>query len=424
MRHPGRYPATARTPASRSISSSSRFVYPRLSDTTASCRVTPLIARPTDAAHTPAMATRERRRSASTTPRRATRSNVAIQRTATARGRWCSTWLATITSTERAPTGSAFPSATIVGTPAALAIFAAVWFNSRPIAVSSMPRRRAAALAANAISPEPVPTSSRVPVSRFPFPCFAVRRTDPAPAPPLSSLRTARSSARCRGALSRPERDRRADCPAAQFRSLASAEAGVATAVVEQGPAVRDGAACHQAKEHGMIAARGLRLLLTLDAREYAFEHRDAVLGLPVADAVEAVRVVRREPPRDGFLVRREHVQYETWCGAERGIHIVLLVHRHENQWRLERHRSDRARRHPDRPAGRVARGQDGHARREATEQLAKLGGIDCGHIVTTRIGPGRSLSALGARGRGSRSRSPEDPRGPAAPPGGAPRGR
>src|SRR5207253_2735501 len=80
-------------------------VYPRLSDSTASCRLTPLIARQSDAAHTAAMATRERRRSASTTARRATRSNVAIQRTATARGRWCSTWLATITSTERGPSG-------------------------------------------------------------------------------------------------------------------------------------------------------------------------------------------------------------------------------------------------------------------------------------------------------------------------------
>src|SRR5438093_902881 len=252
------------------------------------------------------MATRERRRSASTTARRATRSNVPIQRTATARGKWCSTWLATITSTERDPTGSAFPSATIVGPPAVLAILAAVGFSSRPIPFRSMPRPRAAALA----------------------------------------------------------------------------------------------------------------------AREYAFEYRDAVLGLPVADAVEAARMVRREPPRDGFLVRREHVQYEAVRGPERGIHVVLLIHRHENQGWLERHRSDGARRHPDRAPGRVAGGQDGHARREATEQLAELGGIDAGHIVTTGIGPGHSPRALGARGRASRSRSPEDPRGPAAPPDAARRGR
>src|SRR3989454_8670626 len=42
MRNPGRHRATAGTPASRNIPSNSRFVYPRLSDTTASCRVTRL----------------------------------------------------------------------------------------------------------------------------------------------------------------------------------------------------------------------------------------------------------------------------------------------------------------------------------------------------------------------------------------------
>src|SRR5438093_537378 len=307
MRAPGRYRAAACTSASRSMSENSSRVYPRLSDSTASCRLTPLIARQSDAAHTPAMATRERRRSASTTARRATRSNVTIQRTATARGRWCSTWLATITSTERGPSGSREPSATIIARPPERARRAAVRFRSMPRDVSSRPWRRG--------------------------------------------------------------------------------------------------------------------LFLTLDAREDAFEYRDAVLRVPEADAIEAVRVVLREPPRDRFLVRREHVQHEAWRGPERGIHVVLLIHRHDNQGWLERHRSDRARRHADRAAGGVAGGQDGHAGREATEQLAELSGVDAGHIVTTGIGPRRSLSARDARGRCSRSRSPEDPRGPGAPPGGALRG-
>src|SRR5947207_2162102 len=96
-----RYRAAACTSASRSMSQNSSRVYPRLSDSTASCRLTPLIARQSDAAHTAAMATRERRRSASTTARRATRSNVAIQRTATARVRGYSTWLAPDTTPER-----------------------------------------------------------------------------------------------------------------------------------------------------------------------------------------------------------------------------------------------------------------------------------------------------------------------------------
>src|SRR5207248_6977197 len=170
IRAPRLYRATVGTPACRSMSSNSAFVYPRLSDTTASCRVTPLIARPTDAAHTPAMAARDRRRSASTTARRATRSNVAIQRTAAARGTWCSTWLATITSTERGPSGSQEPSATIIARPPARAKRAAVRLRSMPIGVSSTPWRRAAAPAARGVSPSPVPVSNRVHVSRFPFP--------------------------------------------------------------------------------------------------------------------------------------------------------------------------------------------------------------------------------------------------------------
>src|SRR2546422_5158540 len=50
MRNPGRHRATAGTPASRNIPSNSRFVYPRLSDTTASCRVTRLMRSPSAAA--------------------------------------------------------------------------------------------------------------------------------------------------------------------------------------------------------------------------------------------------------------------------------------------------------------------------------------------------------------------------------------
>src|SRR2546422_8631810 len=45
MRAPGRYRAAACTSASRSMSQNSSRVYPRLSDSTASCRLTPLIAR-------------------------------------------------------------------------------------------------------------------------------------------------------------------------------------------------------------------------------------------------------------------------------------------------------------------------------------------------------------------------------------------
>src|SRR3989454_4802026 len=48
IRAPGRYRATVCTSASRSMSQNSSRVYPRLSDSTASCRLTPLIALPRD----------------------------------------------------------------------------------------------------------------------------------------------------------------------------------------------------------------------------------------------------------------------------------------------------------------------------------------------------------------------------------------
>src|SRR5205809_1037777 len=73
MRNPRRYLATAGTPASRSIVLNSARVYPRRSDTTASCRVVLPMPSGNEASHTPAIATRERRRSASTTARRASR---------------------------------------------------------------------------------------------------------------------------------------------------------------------------------------------------------------------------------------------------------------------------------------------------------------------------------------------------------------
>src|SRR5206468_13019922 len=137
---------------------------------------------------------------------------------------------------------------------------------------------------------------STFPVSRLPFPVSDPRRTALAPGLPPACRRIARSGARCRGALSRPRRDRPADRPAARSRSCASAaQAGVTTPVIEERPAVRDGAARDQAEEYRVIPARGLRLLLALDAGEHAFEHGNAVLGLTVADAVETVRVVRRE---------------------------------------------------------------------------------------------------------------------------------
>src|SRR2546428_783583 len=66
IRNPGRYLATAGTPASRSIVLNSARVYPRRNDTTASCRVVPPMPRGNEASHPPAIATRERRRPAST----------------------------------------------------------------------------------------------------------------------------------------------------------------------------------------------------------------------------------------------------------------------------------------------------------------------------------------------------------------------
>ena len=176
---------------------------------------------PSAAAQTPTIATPERRRSASTTTRRARPSTVAIQRTARSRGRWCNTWLAITTSTDFGPNGSAFPSPSTTCIPLPRARRAAVRFSSTPTGFRSTPQRRATAAAAMAMSPDPVPTSKRVqlaplfplPASGFPMSknCSSSRTT--ARVPPnrtfsrpmsCSSHRTAAGSARGSSSSSRP----------------------------------------------------------------------------------------------------------------------------------------------------------------------------------------------------------------------------
>src|SRR5438445_3107256 len=203
-RKPGRARATAPTPASRNRSLNSPTVYPRRSDRRASWRVWRRNPRPNDAIQAPAIARRERRRSARTTARRATRSKLAIHRTASSRGRWCSTWLAITTSTVPGPSGRAPPSASTAVRPAARASRAAAGIRSMPTRESAIPCRLAHVAAAQGMSPPPVPTSSKVHRSGpFPLPPSPVpawkngsSASTIARVPPNSRLRRA-MSARC-----------------------------------------------------------------------------------------------------------------------------------------------------------------------------------------------------------------------------------
>jgi len=116
------------------------------------------------------------------------------------------------------------------------------------------------------------------------------------------------------------------------------------------------------------------------------------VHGLAIADAVEAVRVLLREPSRDGLLVRREHVQDEALAAWSAGyMSFCRSTDTRTSGGSSDTDATELAVMPTGRPPGsRVVRTVT--PGREATEQLAELSGIDAGHVVTRGIEPGHRL--------------------------------
>src|SRR6267143_3719339 len=122
-------------------------------------------------------------------------------------------------------------------------------------------------------------------------------------------------------------------------RCASTAQACVPTSIVEQRPPVGGVAADHQADEYRVIAARNGAALLALDVGDDALDHRDAALILAIAHAQEPVRLLAGKAPRQLLLLGGEDVEHEMRAAFERRVHVVRLVHRDENERRIERYR-------------------------------------------------------------------------------------
>src|SRR2546425_10888477 len=160
-------------------------------------------------------------------------------------------------------------------------------------------------------------------------------------------------------------------------RCASAAPAGVASSIVEERPPIRRIPTDDEPDEDGVIPTGHSAALLALDVGDYPLDHRNAALVFRVADAAEAVGLIGRKPARQSFLFRGENIEDEMPSALERGVHVVLLVDRYEDERRIERDRRDRARGHTDRLAIRLAGRQHRHAGRKAPQQLAELRRVD-----------------------------------------------
>src|SRR5436309_6187839 len=124
-------------------------------------------------------------------------------------------------------------------------------------------------------------------------------------------------------------------------RYASPAQARVSTSIVEKRPPVGRIAADHQADEDRVIAARHCRLLLALDMRHDAIQDRNPALVFPVADPAETVWFGRRERPRQRFLLGRQNVEDEMLPLLHRGVHVMTLFDRDEDERRFERYRGE-----------------------------------------------------------------------------------
>src|ERR1043166_3054339 len=269
-----------------------------------------------------------RRRSASTTTCRASRSQVRMHRTACARDMWCNTWLIVTTSTDFGASGGALASATTAATPLRRASRAAAGIRSTPSGVTVIPWRAAAATAARGMSPPPVPmSSSDHRASRISHPASRAARSTASRASTTAFVPPNHAFSRAISCSSFPTAT--GSAPGQSHRPPPAFGPPFPPPRPTRPP--RD-----QAEEHRVIPARCLPVLLAFDAREDAFQHRHPLYGFAIADAVEAVGMLLREPAGDRLLIGGEHVEHEAVRGLERGVHVVVAGHGHEHQRRIE----------------------------------------------------------------------------------------
>src|SRR2546425_8665063 len=160
-------------------------------------------------------------------------------------------------------------------------------------------------------------------------------------------------------------------------RCASTAQACIPSSIVEEGPSIGSVPTDDETDEYRVVPPRNRAALLAFDVRDHALDDRDAALILAIAHAAEPVRLRAGKPSRQRLLVGGEDIEDEMGSTLERRVHVVHFFDRYEDEWRIERHRGDRACRHADRLALPCPAGHHRDARGETTEQLAELRRLD-----------------------------------------------
>ena len=127
------------------------------------------------------------------------------------------------------------------------------------------------------------------------------------------------------------------------------------------------------ADEQHVIAGAMPRVVAAFEPCDAAVDQRDAGAAQPIVDALEAVRVRPRKPAREIDLVVRQHVDRVVLGALQRREALRAPVEAPHDERRVERHRVERVRREADEPVVRARRADDGDARGELREGIAKL---------------------------------------------------
>jgi len=140
----------------------------------------------------------------------------------------------------------------------------------------------------------------------------------------------------------------------------------------------RDSVSGHDpADEDGMVAAIVGRPQPAVDPPHRAIQDRGACNLGAVSDAVELL-VCRPlgEPPGHGLPTRSEDVHGERARPVDTVMGIGLTIDARQHQGRVQRNRSDGARRQAARNARRLYGGHHRHSRREVCQDTTELGGF------------------------------------------------
>src|SRR5712691_43953 len=160
-------------------------------------------------------------------------------------------------------------------------------------------------------------------------------------------------------------------------RCASTAQACIPSSIVEERTSVGSVPTDDEADEYRVVPPRNRAALLAFDVRDHALDDRDAARILAITHAAEPVRLRAGEPSRQRLLVGGEDVEHEVRPTLECCVHVVHFFDRYEDERRIERHRSDRARRHADGLTFRRPAGHHRDARGETAEQLAELRRLD-----------------------------------------------